>query len=630
MTFRAGIRCLRSSGSALAVAAVGLIGIQISAFQSVPTIAAVANAASFTNVVSPGSLVTIFGTNLAGTTAQAKSVPWQTTVAGVTVLINNVAAPVQYVSPTQINLQLPIQTPVGPATATVEFSGASSAPFSFDIATASPGIFSYGTNRAIATNPDGSVNGPSNPVAPGASLTVYITGVGPVNQPIATNAAPPTRPVASSTLDSSATIGNSPATVAFIGLTPGFIGLGQANLQVPRPLPGGDYPIVITLGGVASAAATITVAAGAMDALTSSGTLLMPGTWFSAQVNGNVVYLCGASSIQPISILNLVSPKALTALSITGGTGFICALQGDNLLELTGNSSVSVYSLANPAQPAQIGSATILQNWFTNSIVPDGDTVYFSTDWYSLDGMEITSQHGEFYSYSFVNPAQPMFISQLASNPAVAGSSDLSPRWKAALIDPNTAIIASTTATGGTTNNGTGLAEIVDLTNPASLQVVATVPIPKTAVATGVAVQGGIALLAGNTTGWNNPATPSSLFTGNLTLAAVDVSSPNRPALKDTLIPSPALPTGGAYSVVGIGSGRFAVSVEAPPVPVSSSPTTNPSPIAPGVIGIVDATDPANLVFTQVASVLNPGELGFSNGFLFVIGANGLNIFKVN
>jgi hypothetical protein len=81
---------------------------------------------------------------------------------------------------------------------------------------------------------------------------------------------------------------------------------------------------------------------------------------------------------------------------------------------------------------------------------------------------------------------------------------------------------------------------------------------------------------------------------------------------------------------VGIGNGRFAVSVEAPPPPVSPSATPGPTPSTPGVIGIVDATNPANLVFTQVVSVLNPGELGFSNGLLFVTGANGLNIFNVN
>jgi hypothetical protein len=198
------------------------------------------------------------------------------------------------------------------------------------------------------------------------------------------------------------------------------------------------------------------------------------------------------------------------------------------------------------------------------------------------------------------------------------------------LINQDTAIVASTSATGSNTSNDTGLAEVVDLTNASALQIVATVPIPKTAVATGVAVQDGIALLAGNTTGWNNPATPNSLFTGNLTLAAIDVSSPHSPVLRGTLIPSPALPTGGAYSVVGIGNGRFAVSVEAPPPPASSTATPSPAPIIPGVIGIVDATNPANLIFTQVASVLNPGELGFSNGLLFVTGANGLNIFEVN
>lgn len=472
---------------------------RLSAFQTEPAILVVGNAASFTGVVSPGSLVTLYGTNLSGITAIADAAPWPTNSGGTSVLIDGVAAPIQYVSSTQINLQLPWETPIGPASAIVKFAGSSSAAFNFNIAAASPGIFFGSQNRAIATNPDGSINSPSNPVSPGAYLTIYLTGVGPVKPSVATNATPVATLPSASILDSSATIGNVPATIQFVGLTSGFIGLGQANLLVPGPLPKGDYPVVITIGGVASATAIVSVAAGAAGGLTSTGALLLPGTWYSAQPNGDVVYLCGASSIQPVSILTPGSPKALTPLSVSSNTGFLCALQGNNLLQLTGNSNISVYNLANPVQPVQVGSATALANWFTNSIVPSGDIVYFSSDWYGLTGSAITSQHGEFYSYSFANPAQPAFISQLAVNLAVPGSSDLSPRWKSALIDPNTMIVASTTATGSNTSNGNGLAEIVDTTNPTSLQVITAVPIPRTAVATGVAVQAGLALLVGNT-----------------------------------------------------------------------------------------------------------------------------------
>ena len=330
-----------------------------------------------------------------------------------------------------------------------------------------------------------------------------------------------------------------------------------------------------------------------------------------------MAYLCGASAIQTIGLVNPAAPQSIGATSVTNG--FICTLQGNNLLELNGNSNISVYGLTDPTQPALLASATALANWFTDSIVPAGGMVYFSSDWYTLNGAAITSQHGEFFSYDFTNPASPVFLSQLMPTAGVPESSDLSPRWKVALIDSATAVIASTTATGGSTGNGTGLAEVVDLTNPASLQVVGAVALPNTAVATGVAVQDGIALLIGNTSGWRNPATPNALFTGNLTLSAVDVTSPRRPSPRGTL--TVVRSTAGAYSVVGIGHGRFAVSVSA----AQDAPTGTA-----GVLGIVDASNPSTLTWTETASILQPQDLSFSNGLLLVAGGSGLSVFRVN
>jgi len=42
-------------------------------------------------------------------------------------------------------------------------------------------------------------------------------------------------------------------------LTPGFVGLAQANLTIPAGLKAGTYPLVITVDGTSSNAAMITV-----------------------------------------------------------------------------------------------------------------------------------------------------------------------------------------------------------------------------------------------------------------------------------------------------------------------------------------------------------------------------------
>jgi hypothetical protein len=80
-----------------------------------PTIDAMTNGASLTSGVSRGAIATIFGTNLANETATAARVPLLTTLAGMQVIMAGVAAPLFYVSPAQINFQVPFETPLGAA-----------------------------------------------------------------------------------------------------------------------------------------------------------------------------------------------------------------------------------------------------------------------------------------------------------------------------------------------------------------------------------------------------------------------------------------------------------------------------------------------------------------------------------
>ena len=224
-----------------------------------PAIGAVVNGASFAAAsLAPGAAITISGTNLATSTAHFTSAP-PATLEGTSVSINGQNIPLFYVSPTQINGQVPFEIPPGAATLKVTANGATSSAFSLTVADAAPGIFLVGTNRAAATNPDGSVNSSTNPAATGAIVTVYFTGIGPLDHPVATGgSAPldgtlckPTRPV-------TVTIGDQLVDVQFAGLTPGSISLAQANVVMPQ-LPSGDYPIVIKVGSASSNAPLISV-----------------------------------------------------------------------------------------------------------------------------------------------------------------------------------------------------------------------------------------------------------------------------------------------------------------------------------------------------------------------------------
>jgi uncharacterized protein (TIGR03437 family) len=176
----------------------------------------------------------------------------------VTVEVNGTAVPLFYVGESQINAQIPYGTPTGSATITVTASGGTSAAGTLPVESAGPGIFTIGT-QAAAVNADGSVNTTTNGAAPNSSISVYFTGTGPLSNPPASGAAASSNPLSQAMLPYSASIGGEPATVTFVGLAPGFVGLGQANITIPSSLSPGNYPLILTIGGVESNSALISV-----------------------------------------------------------------------------------------------------------------------------------------------------------------------------------------------------------------------------------------------------------------------------------------------------------------------------------------------------------------------------------
>ncbi len=217
----------------------------------------VVNNAGFQEPVAPGSLIAIFGTGLAATPASAGAVPLPTRLGGVSVTVNGtLAAPLIYVSDKQINAQLPFETPVGAATLSVN----GSAPVSFSVAASAPGILTYGTNRAVAINQDGSLNGPDHPARAGGWVTLYMSGQGLVSPGVISGVASPGNPVAQPMLPVAATIGKQSAGIMFAGLTPGDVGLFQVNLRIPA-VSSGDYPLMVSVGQAQSNTPLISVSA---------------------------------------------------------------------------------------------------------------------------------------------------------------------------------------------------------------------------------------------------------------------------------------------------------------------------------------------------------------------------------
>lgn len=224
-----------------------------------PSVQAVANAASFSAAaISPGSLISLFGRNLAAITAGALLVPLPMSMADTSVTINGVPAPLLYESPGQINAQVPWEVSVGPATVVVRSRGTSSAAVNVTIQRAAPGIFTDQNGIAAALNADGSVNSEDRPAAPGSVISVFFTGQGPVATSVDDGASPPSGTIVSVTSTASATIGGTPVEIDFAGLAPLYPGVAQINLKVPM-LASGVYPLVVTIGGKTGNAAQLVI-----------------------------------------------------------------------------------------------------------------------------------------------------------------------------------------------------------------------------------------------------------------------------------------------------------------------------------------------------------------------------------
>jgi len=218
-----------------------------------PAITGVANGASFKQSFAPGSILSVFGSQLSPDTQSATSVPLPLSTAGVAVLVNGIAAPLYYVAPGQLNVQIPYETTANSSAVLSINNNGQVTTQSFQVAAAGPGIFTDSTGALV----------PTAAAARGQEIAFYITGAGAVSPAISTGAAPaastaiadlpkPVQPT-------SVTIGGVAANIDFIGIPSGLAGVTQINVQVPNGISIGAQPLVVTVGGVSSVTATITI-----------------------------------------------------------------------------------------------------------------------------------------------------------------------------------------------------------------------------------------------------------------------------------------------------------------------------------------------------------------------------------
>jgi uncharacterized protein (TIGR03437 family) len=184
-----------------------------------------------------------------------QQIPLPTALGDSCLSINGAPLPLLFVSSQQINAQLPFNV-AGSATLTIHTPGGISNNYLFTVQTAAPSVFLSGTagpETGLATVVRADNNQlitPTNPIHPGDTLVIYLTGMGATLPAVTAGLPAPSNPLASAAIAPTVTLGGQNLNVLYAGLVPGEVGVYQINATVPSlGVPQGlSIPLTISQG----------------------------------------------------------------------------------------------------------------------------------------------------------------------------------------------------------------------------------------------------------------------------------------------------------------------------------------------------------------------------------------------
>jgi uncharacterized protein (TIGR03437 family) len=229
--------------------------IPVAAQASVNTQAATTtDAARFGTTVAPESIASVFGTKLSANTVLATVTPLPVALdGGTSVYVNGVLSPLFFVSPNQINYQIPEGTLSGPAAVVVRAGDGTISQGVVNVTNVAPGVFTrlatgLGAPSAVAST-DGQTfniltsNADGSAVELQAGYFVSLFGTGLRFVSVNTTVSPVTP---------NATISACGGTInpMFVGAQGTLVGVDQVNFQIPQSCAGkGDIDVFVTADG---------------------------------------------------------------------------------------------------------------------------------------------------------------------------------------------------------------------------------------------------------------------------------------------------------------------------------------------------------------------------------------------
>lgn len=220
-----------------------------------PQPVALTDAAVFQPRLAPGGLATLFGSRLSIVTARAYEGPLPRNLAAVEVWVGDRAAPLWYVSPEQINLQVPYEASPE-TTLLVRRAGFAGPAWPLGVEPAAPAIFSVNGAPAITHAGTPRLVTPEDPARPGEAVSIWLTGLGALREPLESGLAAE-RPIWAAAAVR-VLFNEEPVEPLYAGAAIGFAGLNQINVEVPRGLTG-TVRLQIDAGGARSEPVSLSV-----------------------------------------------------------------------------------------------------------------------------------------------------------------------------------------------------------------------------------------------------------------------------------------------------------------------------------------------------------------------------------
>lgn len=345
--------------------------------------------------------------------------------------------------------------------------------------------------------------------------------------------------------------------------------------------------------------------------------------------NGNVLYVGASDGIRVYDITDPANPQSVRTF---GSTADYMKVRGDKLYAVKAGGAngvivVSIYSLADPQNPALLGATPGIPYANVTDMVVTDTHVYMTivSLFFFLGNHDIFEQTGDILSVDVSDPTAPHLDGVLRDTYGTnndsngnmfginltGGDGNL---WSIVQVDPTTLLVSGSSSIHTDTTTGSGVVHVVDISDPAHMQIVKTLEIPGTLQAIGLELEGTTAVVTGSTGNWNDFGSDLG-FLGKVVLATLDVSDPRDPKLIASQ--TTARNSRGLNPEVSLDNGLFAFTN-------LGGESDEPQ------ISAVDVTDPHQFVTSATTVPSEVSKLTGQGNFIYTTSPNGLIIYQLD